>query len=65
MVMAATSGARPWPSPQDKLKITGFYKEMRLKKITQEKIAPFNRDGRLFLNINTPEELTALKAEGV
>jgi molybdenum cofactor guanylyltransferase len=45
----------------DKLKITGFYKEMRLKKIPEEKITPFNKDGRLFLNINTPEELKALK----
>jgi molybdopterin-guanine dinucleotide biosynthesis protein A len=41
----------------DKLKITGFYKEMRLLKITEEKIKPFNQDGRLFLNINTPEDL--------
>ena len=43
----------------DKLKITGFYKEMRLLKITEEKIKPFNQDGRLFLNINTPEDLKA------
>jgi len=41
----------------DKLKITGFYKEMRLLSIPEEKIKPFNKDGRLFLNINTPEDL--------
>ena len=41
----------------DKLKITGFYKEMRLLGIPEEKIKPFNKDGRLFLNINTPEDL--------
>jgi len=41
----------------DKLKITGFYKEMRLLCIPEEKIKPFNKDGRLFLNINTPEDL--------
>jgi molybdopterin-guanine dinucleotide biosynthesis protein A len=41
----------------DKLKITGFYKEMRLLKITEEKIKPFNQDGLLFLNINTPDDL--------
>ena len=41
----------------DKLKITGFYKEVRLLSIPEEKIKPFNKDGRLFLNINTPEDL--------
>jgi molybdopterin-guanine dinucleotide biosynthesis protein A len=51
----------------DKLKITGFYKEkaMRLMTINEEQIKPFNQDGRLFLNINTPEDLAKLKAEGV
>ena len=43
----------------DKLKIAGLYKEMRLLRITEEKIKPFNTDGRLFLNINTPEDLKA------
>lgn len=41
----------------DKLKITGFYKEMRLLSILEEKIKPFNKDGQLFLNINTPADL--------
>jgi len=41
----------------DKLKITGFYKEVRLLSIPEEKIIPFNKDGRLFLNFNTPEDL--------
>lgn len=41
----------------DKLKITGFYKEMRLLSIPEEKIKPFNKDGQLFLNINTPADL--------
>lgn len=45
----------------DKLKITGFYKEVRLLSIPEEKIKPFNQDGRLFLNINTPEDITSLK----
>lgn len=40
----------------DKLKIDSFFKEMRLLKITEEKIKPFDKDGRLFLNINTPED---------
>ena len=41
----------------DKLKITGFYKEVRMLSIPEEKIRPFNHDGRLFLNVNTPEDL--------
>jgi molybdenum cofactor guanylyltransferase len=43
----------------DKLKITGFYKEVPLLTIPEDKIKPFNKDGRLFLNINTPEDLKA------
>lgn len=43
----------------DKLKISGFYKEIRLLSIKEEKIKPFNKDGRLFLNINTPRDLKA------
>ena len=41
----------------DKLKIAGFYKEVRLLSISEEKIKSFNKDGRLFLNINTPKDL--------
>jgi len=41
----------------DHLKITGFYKDVPLLNIPEEKLSDFNRDGRLFLNINTPEEL--------
>ena len=41
----------------DKLKIAGFYKEVRLLSIPKEKIKPFNKDGRLFFNVNTPEDL--------
>jgi len=41
----------------DKLKVAGFYKEAPLLSISEEKIKPFNKDGHLFLNINTPEDL--------
>ena len=43
----------------DRLKIAGLFKEVRSLKLTSDKIKPFNPDGRLFLNINTPEELRA------
>ncbi|MCK7514265.1 MAG: molybdenum cofactor guanylyltransferase [Desulfobacterales bacterium] len=41
----------------DKLKITGFYRDMRVLPISEERIRPFNEDGSLFQNLNTPEEL--------
>jgi len=40
----------------NKLKIAGFYKEVRLLSIPEEKIKPFNKDGRLFLNVNTRKD---------
>jgi molybdenum cofactor guanylyltransferase len=46
----------------DKLKISGFYKEIRLLSIKEEQIKPFNKDGRLFFNINTPEDLKSSTA---
>jgi len=41
----------------DKLKITGFYRDMQVLPISEEQIRSFNEDGRLFQNLNTPEEL--------
>ncbi|HNZ11189.1 MAG TPA: molybdenum cofactor guanylyltransferase [Smithellaceae bacterium] len=41
----------------DKLKITGFYRDMRVLEIAQEQILPFNKDGRLFQNLNTPRDV--------
>lgn len=41
----------------DKLKITGFYRDMRVLAISEEQIRPFNEDGRLFQNLNTPEDM--------
>ncbi len=44
----------------DKLKITGFYRDMRVLAIGEEQIRPFNPDGRLFSNLNTPEDVEKL-----
>ncbi|HOG12718.1 MAG: molybdenum cofactor guanylyltransferase [Smithellaceae bacterium] len=44
----------------DKLKITGFYRDMRVLTIGEEQIRPFNPDGRLFSNLNTPEDVEKL-----
>lgn len=47
----------------DKLKIAGLYKDMRLLKITEENIKPFNKDGHLFQNINTPDDLKSYQKQ--
>ncbi len=44
----------------DKLKITGFYKGLRVLTVTEDILQPFNQDGKTFLNINTPQELKEL-----
>ncbi|PKN17091.1 MAG: molybdenum cofactor guanylyltransferase [Deltaproteobacteria bacterium HGW-Deltaproteobacteria-6] len=44
----------------DKLKITGFYRDMRVLPINEHQISPFNKNGRLFQNLNTPEDLEQL-----
>lgn len=41
----------------DKLKITGFYRDMRVLTIGEDQTSPFNKDGRLFHNLNTPEDI--------
>ncbi len=41
----------------DKLKIIGFYRDMRVLTISEQQIAPFNPNGRLFQNWNTPEDM--------
>ena len=41
----------------DQLKITGFYRDMRVLTIGEAQISPFNKDGRLFHNLNTPEDI--------
>lgn len=45
----------------DKLKITGFYRDMRVLSIPEEQIQPFNADGRLFHNLNTPKDLEKIE----
>jgi len=44
----------------DKLKITGFYRGMRVKTIGENQISPFDNNGRLFQNLNTPEDVEQL-----
>ena len=41
---------------RDRLKITGFYKGMKVKVVSPAVVQGFDPEGRLFLNINTPDE---------
>jgi len=41
-------------------KVVSFYKGLRVKVIEGEALAPFGDPGRLFMNINTPEEREGL-----
>lgn len=45
---------------RDRLKITGFYPGHRLLTIPPEVIGSFDPTGRMFLNVNTPEDLRNL-----
>ncbi len=47
---------------QDKLKVTGFYKGLKSLCISEEIIKTFDPEFRMFLNINSPEDLTQLKS---
>ena len=45
---------------RDRLKITGFYPGHRLLTISPEVIRSFDSEGRMFMNVNTPEDLRNL-----
>jgi molybdopterin-guanine dinucleotide biosynthesis protein A len=42
---------------EDRLKATGFYKGFRTLAIPPNDIARFNPEGRMFYNVNTPEDM--------
>jgi molybdopterin-guanine dinucleotide biosynthesis protein A len=42
---------------EDRLKVTGFYKKARVLEIPPEVIASFDPEGRIFFNINSPDDL--------
>lgn len=46
----------------DKLKITGFYRDMRVLTVPPEQILPFNKNGRLFHNLNTPQDIQEIQS---
>jgi len=47
---------------QDRLKVTGFYKGLKCLTIQEAIQKNFDPDMRMFININTPEDLGRLKA---
>lgn len=48
---------------RDRLKITGFYKGLKILCIPGETIRAFDPHARMFLNVNTPEDLIRLKSD--
>lgn len=49
----------------DKLKITGFYRDMKILSVGEDEIQPFNPDGKLFQNLNTPEDMESVQSSMV
>ena len=49
---------------RDRLKITGFYPGHRFVRVPAETICGFDPEGRMFLNLNTPEDLRAAAGTG-
>jgi molybdopterin-guanine dinucleotide biosynthesis protein A len=41
-----------------------YYPQVRVRYVQDEEIAHFNRDGRSFMNVNTPEEFEKIGKEG-
>jgi len=48
---------------RDRLKVTGFYKGMKVRTVSQEISRTFDPQCRMFLNVNTPEEFTLLSRD--
>ena len=40
-----------------------YYPEIRVRYVPPEELAPFDRDGRAFINVNTPEEFAKIGGE--
>lgn len=46
------------------LKISGFFPEVKVKEISREEAARFGRPEKIFMNLNTPEDLFRLRLNG-
>jgi molybdopterin-guanine dinucleotide biosynthesis protein A len=47
---------------RDQLKITGFYKGLKTLEIPEDVIKSYDPDGKMFINVNTREELERISA---
>jgi len=48
---------------QENYCVYDLYPHVNVRYATREELAPFDRDGRAFVNVNTPDELTAARKE--
>lgn len=49
---------------KDNLKVTDFFKDVKVKIITEKKVAGFDLKGSSFVNINTPDDCRKFKCVG-
>lgn len=47
---------------QGERRLISFYRALRVRAVTADELAPFDREGRTFFNINTPEDLQQARA---
>jgi molybdopterin-guanine dinucleotide biosynthesis protein A len=43
-------------------RLISFYRALRVRAVTPDELAPFDRDGRAFFNVNAPEDLAQARA---
>ncbi len=49
----------------DRLKITGFYRNVRVLEIPADMIATFDPENRMFFNVNSPDDLGKMREGGL
>lgn len=47
---------------RDMLKVAGFYKGLKRLTITEDQCQGFDPDGRMFINVNTPDDLRLIRS---
>jgi molybdopterin-guanine dinucleotide biosynthesis protein A len=51
-----------WRLREGRLRITGFFEDVRVLAITEAEVAAVGDPARVFMNVNTPDELTRARA---
>jgi molybdopterin-guanine dinucleotide biosynthesis protein A len=51
-----------WRLREGRLRITGFFEDVRVLAITEAEVAAVGDPARVFMNVNTPDELARARA---